>query len=321
MNTKCTYTTTFRTYIFREWKTQSLEELARKFSVSSTLIYDCIAEIDAEDLVQEKIQFLETLETIILGIDEFSFQGRDYMCQITELKTRKVVGILTTNTKEALQEWMSKLPLSILRKITGIASDMNASYKKIIQDWIRMKLKYDDSNPNDSNHLHIAEVATKELGIVDHFHLKQMIMKTTMEVYNCNNWMIKAGHYDEATKDLLLKETKEFNKYRTEIPKDHPLYKHHLYTPEDPVYKPITLGHYLSCRYQDLLLLSGDKLTIKQKHRLNQVLYEFDPRGYLKDIYCLKELFFESMESKDTTLLRKAIEEMKASVQYKIETC
>jgi hypothetical protein len=35
-----------------------------------------------------------------------------------------------------------------------------------------------------------------------------------MEVYNMNNWMIKAGHYDKTVKDLCTLETIKFNKYR-----------------------------------------------------------------------------------------------------------
>jgi transposase len=151
-----------------------------------------------------------------------------------------------------------------------------------------------------------------------------------MEVHSMNNWMIKAGHYDKKTQDLFLKETKHFNKYRTVVPwgtKDSQqatqtqTTQHLLYTPKDPEYKAITLGHYLSRKYQNLLLMSEDKLTINQRHRLNQILHEFDPRGYLKEAYCAKELFFESLKTKDTTLLTKAIEDMITSLQYKIETC
>lgn len=163
-------------------------------------------------------------------------------------------------------------------------------------------------------------------------------MKTLMEVHQLNNWMIKMGHYDEETKDLFLKETKHFNKYRTVVPWStedlkeplkeslqaetiHKQTTHLLYTPKDPTYKAITLGHFLSCKYQSLLLLSEEKLTIKQAHRLNQILHEFDPKGYLKEAYCAKELFFEALKNKDQSLLTKVITDMLSSLQYKIETC
>lgn len=141
MNLQCTYTATFSHFIFREWQHQSLEELARKFHISSTLIYDCLEDVDTQALIQSKITSLECLSSIILGIDEFSFRGRNYMISITELRTKKVVGILTHASVGCIEEWLELLPISILQKIEGIASDMNASYKKTIQDFIRKKLK------------------------------------------------------------------------------------------------------------------------------------------------------------------------------------
>jgi hypothetical protein len=63
------------------------------------------------------------------------------MLQITEIRSKKVVGILISASKEALQAWCSLLPLTVLQKIEGIASDMNASYKKTMQDCIRKRLK------------------------------------------------------------------------------------------------------------------------------------------------------------------------------------
>ena len=135
-----------------------MEELARKFRVSSTIIYDCLEDVDTQALVQSKIVFLESLESIVLGIDEFSFQGRNYMISITELRTKKVVGILTNASVKCIEEWLELLPLSVLAKIEGIASDMNASYKKTIQDCIRKRLKHEKDVVRD-----IPEVLTREL--------------------------------------------------------------------------------------------------------------------------------------------------------------
>lgn len=155
MSLQCTYTATFAHFITREWQYQSLEELARKFRVSASIIYDCLSDIDIPALAQSKITYLESLSSIILGVDEFSFRGKNYMLQITELRTKRVVGILPCATKEALEAWCNLLPIAVLQKIEGIASDMNASYKKTIQDCIRKRLKY-EKNP-------VPEILTKEL--------------------------------------------------------------------------------------------------------------------------------------------------------------
>jgi hypothetical protein len=330
MNTKCTYTATFAHFITREWRYQSLEELARKFHVSVSIVYDCLRDIDVRALQTAKIDFLDTLTSIILGVDEFSFQWRNYMLQITELRTKKVVGILTETSVKAITEWCNLLPLSVITKIEGIVSDMNASYKKTIQDCIRRRLKAAQIQWQN-----MADFSTgtawntiQELGIIDHFHLKQMMMKTMMEVHSLNNWMIKMGHYDTTTQDLFRKETKHFNKYRTVVPWSEEneenmqqATKYLLYTPKDPDYQAITLGHFLSCKYQSLLMMSEEKMTTKQQHRVNQILHEFDPRGYLKEAYLAKELFFEALDTKNTTLLSKVIEDMTTSMQYKIEIC
>jgi len=98
-----------------------------------------------------------------------------------------------------------------------------------------------------------------------------------MEVYAMNGWMIKAGHYDKIIRDLATLETKNFNKYRTDR-LEFNVRDFREYQPNDEEYTPTTLGYFLSKRYINLLLIDGEKLTNKQKHRLNQILFEFDPK-------------------------------------------
>jgi len=76
-----------------------------------------IRDIDLADLIKERINFLSTLSEIWIGIDEFSFSGRDYLCEITELRTKRVIGILKTNSKEALTDWLTLLPIEVLENI------------------------------------------------------------------------------------------------------------------------------------------------------------------------------------------------------------
>jgi hypothetical protein len=98
-----------------------------------------------------------------------------------------------------------------------------------------------------------------------------------MEVYSLSNWMIKAGHYDKVIKDLATLETKNFNKYR-EDKLEFNVRNFREYKPDSDEYKPITLGHFLSKKYNNLLLRKCENLTVKQEHRLNQILFEFDPK-------------------------------------------
>ena len=98
-----------------------------------------------------------------------------------------------------------------------------------------------------------------------------------MEVYSLSNWMIKAGHYDKVIKDLATLETKNFNKYREDKLEFNVRYFRE-YKPDSIEYRPITLGYFLSKKYNNLLLRKSENLTVKQKHRLNQILFEFDPK-------------------------------------------
>lgn len=317
----CDYTDNFKLYIIKEWQYSSIKELARKFMISDTIIYGLIRSLSINDLTIEKINFLKSLDEICIWIDEFSFRGRDYILQINEVKEKEIIWILKNNSKEELIKWLDKLSIEILRKIKFVTSDMNATYKSTIQKYIENKLKYE-----------VWEINKNNIWVADHYHLKQLFSKLIMEVYNMNNWMIKAGHYDKMIKDICTLETINFNKYRTDRlefnVRDFREYKPKLETIINVNweiieiwYKPITLWYYLSKRYIDLLLLNSNKLSNKQIHRLNQILFEFDPKSYLKEAYLSKELFYEAVEKKDASLLEKVINDLKSSIHYKVKTC
>ena len=303
----CDYTDSFKMYITKEWQYSSIKELARKFKISDTLIYDLIKSLDISEIEKERIGFLYSLEEIWIGIDELSFRWRNYILQINELKTKKILWILKTNSKEDLERWLAKLDIELLKKIKFVASDMNATYKSTIQKYIEKKLHYE-----------IWEKRKTNIWVADHYHLKQLFSKLILEVYTMNIWMIKAGHYDKIIKDICALETINFNKYRTD--------KIETITQEnweiiEVWYKPITLWYFLSKRYSDLFLLESTKLSTKQTHRLNQILFEFDPKWYLTEAYLSKELFYEALESKDETILEKVTFDLLSALHYKVKTC
>jgi len=93
------------------------------------------------------------------------------------------------------------------------------------------------------------------------------------------------------------------------------------YKPNSEEYKPITLGYFLSKKYNTLLLMKSENLTKKQEHRLNQILCEFDPKWYLSEAYLWKELLNEAVETRDMNLIEKLINDFSNSIQYKIQTC
>lgn len=306
---KFSYSNVFKKFILKEWEYSSISELARKFKVSEGKIYTVINDTTIEELEVNKIEYMLWLNEIHIWIDELSFSWRDYIVQINDLKSKKVIWILNSKDNKLLDSWLNSLPLEVINKITWIWSDMNAWFKNTIEKHISKRTWKT-----------IEEVKEKVKSSVDHFHLKKLFHTLIMEVYSLSNWMIKAGHYDKVIKDLATLETKKFNKYR-EDRLEFNVRNFREYQPNCEAYQPITLGYFLSKKYNNLLLMKSQELTIKQEHRLNQILFEFDPRWYLREAYLWKELLNEAVKNKDMDLIEKLISDFKSSIQYKIKTC
>ena len=306
---KFSYSNVFKTYILKEWEFNSISELSRKFKVWQKKVYAVINETTIEELEVEKIEYMLSLTEIQIGIDEFSFSGRDYLVQINDLKSKKIIWILRAKDNKLLEIWLNSLPLEVIKKISWIWSDMNAWFKNVIQKHISKRTWKT-----------LDDVKQKVKASVDHYHLKQLLHKLIMEIYSLSNWMIKAGHYDKVIRDLVTLETKNFNKYR-EDRLEFNVRSFREYKPNNVEYKPITLGHFLSKKYNNLLLRKSENLTIKQEHRLNQILFEFDPKWYLREAYLWKEMLNEAVKKKDMDLIEKLILDFSSSIQYKIKTC
>ena len=60
----CSYTDTYKEYILTEREYSSLSELARKFHVSETMVYEVINAVDIEKLAKEKIIFLSCISPL-----------------------------------------------------------------------------------------------------------------------------------------------------------------------------------------------------------------------------------------------------------------
>jgi len=306
---KCSYSNVFKVFILREWQYNSIAELSRKFKVWQKKVYAVINNTTIEELELEKIEYMLSLPEIIIWIDEFSFSWRDYLIQINDLKSKKVIWILRAKNNDLIESWLGSLPIEVIQKITWIWSDMNAWFKNVIQKHIAKRIWKT-----------LEEVKQVVKSSVDHYHLKQLMTKLIMEVFSLSNWMIKAGHYDKVIKDLATLETKNFNKYR-EDKLEFNVRSFREYNPDCIEYKPITLGFFLSKKYNNLLLKKSENLTVKQEHRLNQILFEFDPKWYIRETYLWKEMLNEAVEKKDMNLIEKLINDFKSSIQYKIQTC
>lgn len=297
----CSYTDTYAQFILREREYSSLSELSRKFKVSETLIYKVIDTKNIDDLILDKIGYMQTLDEIYLWVDEVSFLGHDMICTITEVKQRKVLGVLETRKKVDLIARLDKIDTATLKKIKWIATDMNATYKKTIQEYIAKR-----------TWVKVPEIGAK--AVADHFHLVQMMMKLIIGILNMTKRMIKAGHYGDEIKDLCDKETVEAQKYRTDK-----LEWTQVYVTENEDYKPITLWYFITKKYNSLLTMKKENHTQKQEDRIRQIFTEFDPCGYLQEARIWKELMLQGIQDKSIDLIDELIEVFKNSKHYLLQ--
>lgn len=297
----CSYTDTFKKYILREREYSSLKELSRKFRVSEAMVYETINDVSINELIDNKIEYMRSLDKIYLWVDEVSFKWSNYITTITEVRQGKVLWVLESNSKKDLIKWLEKLDTKILEKIEWIATDMNATYKTTIRNYISNKLWKD-----------INEILAK--WVADHYHIKQMMIKLIMEVYSMNKWMIKAGHYSKELQNLCEEEIINKQKYRTDK-----LINMKEYYPKNEWYKAITLWYFLSKRYHNLLTMKKDNLSKKQYDRLMQIFSEFDPCKYLYQSWKWKEIILKAVNKKSIKLIDDLIIYFRKSVHYKIK--
>ncbi len=173
LDKNCSYTKTYKDFILTEWEYSSISELARKFKVSESMVYKVIDKVSIEDLEKAKITYLNTLENIYLWIDEVSFKGHDYIYTITELKEKKVVWVLRSKSKKDLEKWLNGVPIGTLRRIKWIWTDMNATFKKTIQENIIRKTG-----------IKVEELMAK--WVADHYHLKRCLVNWLLR---CIQWI------------------------------------------------------------------------------------------------------------------------------------
>ena len=298
----CKYTEPYKAYIMREREYSSLKELSRKFRVSESMVYDVINNLSIDKLLDEKIEYMNSLKEIYLWVDEVSYRWKDFVTTITELKQGKVLWVLETRSKKDLIRWLSRIWVETLKKIKWIATDMNATYKRTIQEYI-----------SKETWVKLEEIWAK--WVADHFHIKQMMNKLVVGVNSMNKWMIKAWHYWDELVNLCEEEIINKQKYRTDK-----LKWTIEYHSDNIDYKAITLWFFLSKRYHSLMTMKKANLTEKQYDRLMQIFAEFDPCWYVYQAWKWKEMLMKSIKDKDIWIIDKLIIYFRKSVHYKVKT-
>ena len=97
------------------------------------------------EINEEALGFIKEEEGLFLGIDEHSFRHQDMVHTVTEVKRKRMLGILKDDRVTTLKVFLRRIPQD---KVKEVCIDMKESLRKVVE-----------------------EVFTKAKVVVDHFHV------------------------------------------------------------------------------------------------------------------------------------------------------
>ena len=68
-----------------------------------------------------------------LGIDEHSFRGHYLIITITDLSNKKLLAILKSDSRAALEKFIREIPAEYRDKIDEVCTDLRSSYKSVVE--------------------------------------------------------------------------------------------------------------------------------------------------------------------------------------------
>jgi len=89
--------------------------------------YGTLRRLLEREIDEEALGFIQDEDEIYLGIDEHSFRHQDLVHTVTEVKQRKMLGILRDDRIVTLKKFLSKIPKD---KVREVCIDMNESLRK-----------------------------------------------------------------------------------------------------------------------------------------------------------------------------------------------
>ena len=122
-------------------KDRSFNQVKRELGVG----YSTLRRVLEREIEEEALGFIKEEEEIFLGIDEHSFRHQDMVHTVTEVKKRKMVGILRDDRIATLKMFLKKVPKE---EVKEVCIDMKESLRKVAE-----------------------EVFPKAKVVVDHFHV------------------------------------------------------------------------------------------------------------------------------------------------------
>lgn len=102
-------------------KDRNFSELRREFGVG----YSTLRRLLKRETDEEALGFMQDEDELYLGIDEHSFRHQELVHTVTEVKQRKVLGVLRDDRTVTLKKFLSKVPRN---KVKEVCIDMKDGY-------------------------------------------------------------------------------------------------------------------------------------------------------------------------------------------------
>ena len=313
------YTYHFEQYIQRNWWQVSGNKLAELYQSSVSVVYSILERMDINLINERWLEIIEKLDEIYLWVDEHSFSSYDMILVITELKSWKLLAVLDWITKEKLEKWIWSIPLKYHTKIKGFSTDMDKGYANVLK-----------------------QIIWNPIFTVDKYHIFQEANKVMDEVRQISIWstamkLIKAEDIPKLWRKIPHNITKKdiqkvyfdsnneiMKKYKDKLEQR---LQSSMFKTEDLLnskwgiieYKEITLGHFVEKWYRKLFLFREKNLSPIQKLRINQIFYEFDYLGFLKEAWTMKEDFFDAMDTLDIKRIKEIMKDCLDGEHFRIK--
>lgn len=162
-------TANFRDGIIKELVKGSINQAQRSMGVSSSLVYDVLKKHHEE----QSIDWEEQGESITLGIDEHSHQGRKMALTVTNLTQQKLIQVCKNDRIATVEEFLKKVDK---QRIKEVCIDMKRGFLYAIQRELPLAIVTVDK-------FHVIAAANKALDevrgiIVDkRYHIRLALLK------------------------------------------------------------------------------------------------------------------------------------------------
>ena len=106
---------------------RSFNQVKRELGVG----YGTLRRLLEREIDEEALGFIKEEEEVFLGIDEHSFRHQELVHTVTEVKKRKMLGILRDDRIATLKMFLKKIPA---KKVKEVCIDMKESLRKVAEE-------------------------------------------------------------------------------------------------------------------------------------------------------------------------------------------